>query len=130
MKKATRKQRKWVQDILVEWKGRLFLHEWYIDVCYMSEDIDSDDNYTTNASISACPTYLKANIRIYPLFWEATEDKQIRCLVHELCHCLTQEIWDTIGHMQDGHFVNSNTSRNQIERLTQRISTAVFVGYL
>ena len=128
MAKPTKKQRKWVTDTLSEWKGKLFLHEWYIDVSYMAENIDKSGDYTTNADVCTCSVYLKAHIRIYPIFWEDTPEKQVRMLVHELCHCLTQEIWDTANHLRDGFMVNSSTIKDQIERLTQRISTAVFMG--
>lgn len=128
MKKLTSLQRKWIKRIFEKWRGRLLLHEYYVDIKYMSAN-DDDDDFIRFASITTCPVYLNTIIRIYPRFWEQSKDQQERTIVHELCHCLTQEAWDTVTHIQNGHVVNKKSVKDIMERLTQRISNCIFMGY-
>lgn len=126
--KPTTTQKKRVENWIEKWRPRLYLQEWYFNIEYMSGSLDSDD-YIINATIMACPTYLKAKIRIYPDFWSIDKDRQERIIVHELSHCLTQELWNVTDDLHMGKLVSQDTIKQIAERLTQRISTAVFMGY-
>ncbi len=127
-KGPTKIQKKWIMQILKKWRDRLLLNEWYFDVLYKEQDI-IDVGYTTNTDITACPVYLKATIRIYPIYFTQSRDEQEKALIHELVHCLTQEVWDTTTRIQNGYFVSKGDVRDQCERLTQRITNAVYWKY-
>ena len=126
-KAPTKKQIAWVTKTLQTWREHLLLGEWYLHTAYMSDDIE-DEHFLTNATINADPVYLRAKIRIYPAFWKQDKDRRTRTLVHELCHCLTQETWNTTHHISNGNLVNDNTIRDQFERLTQRITNAIYLS--
>lgn len=121
--KPTSAQTREVLKILDKWKRKLLLNEWFIDTIFPAEYCEgTPDGYNVLADTSVDPVYLNAKIRFYPAFFEAPNDVREHAVVHELCHCLTQEAWDNMGKLYRGEMVSGCQQRDIIERLTQRIS--------
>lgn len=120
------RERRSVEVIIARWKPRLYLSEWEFEVQLMSEpDRDNspdDPDGETAAAIHASPTYLQALIQIYPLFWELKPSHREKVIVHELSHCLTQELFNVIDAAYSGRAVNYVDASEKLERLTQRIT--------
>jgi hypothetical protein len=115
-----------VRRYIEKWRPRLFLGEWFIELLFPEEDLGSENGYSTLANVCADPTYLNAKIQVFPAFFAAPKDVREHAIVHELCHCLTQEAWDTAGRMRDGGLVNESELTKVVERLTQRIANVAF----
>lgn len=123
-KKAT-KRPEWCQ-IVERWRGRLLLNEWHFSFAHSKTDKDIDGNKQCLAEISACPIYMTARITLYPAWHRKHRDVREHTLVHEMAHCLTQEVWDAMGSLQNGVVYHKHVTQDLIERLTQRITNAVF----
>jgi len=129
MKKSkvpTKKQETWARNHLNKWREKLNLSEWMLSVTFCKKDDHNSHGYTTHAEVNVDPVYLRAHVYIYPAFWELPEHRKNQALIHELCHCFTQEIWDTTTDLKNGRLINDHTIRAQIERLTQRITYCVY----
>ena len=120
----TKKRRKFVKDTIDHWRRRLFLCEWHLDVAYAKEDQDSEERAA--ATCRANPVYMTAEITIYPCFWKHSEIDQRHMLVHELCHCITQSIWNVAKSQHNGFLMSPHVVHDEIEMLTQRISSIAF----
>lgn len=113
-------------QILERWRGRLLLNEWHFSFVHSKMDKHIDGDRECLAEISACPIYLTARITIYPAWHRKSREVREHTLVHEMAHCLTQEAWDAMGSIQNGVVYHKHVTTDIIERLTQRITNAVF----
>lgn len=121
----TKKRHPRIKRLIEKWRKRLLLNEWYIDVIYPDEGRCLDGREVI-ASNSANPAYLNMQISIYPAFFEAPEQLQEETLVHELCHALTQPVWDMMESLHNGENVTPKHQRSAIETLTQRLTNIAF----
>jgi hypothetical protein len=124
LKPPSNEQRKWTRKIVEKWRPRLFLGEWFIDLNYQKEDIDSDSR--PMATCKADPVYMQATIKIYPCFWDHSEYERAHALVHEMIHCHTQSVWNCMLSLHQGELIVPDQMRCEIEQLTQRISNIAF----
>jgi len=124
VEKKVKRINKWVE----KWRDKLLLNEWSFDVQLMESDKTSD-GYRELASITACHVYFKGNIKIYPLFFLSRLKVQEQNLVHELCHCFTQDAWDAMADLHYGKLVTPDSQRIIIERLTERIASVAFLSH-
>lgn len=127
--RVSNKQRSETTALVDKWRPRLLLGEWFFEIVYADKDIDGSHTCNVLAEVHSDPTYLKATITIYPAYLAAPPDIRERALVHEMCHCLTEEFKrlgeDLLAHqvVTAGHF------NNVWERLTQRVANVSMGGY-
>jgi len=114
--------KKWLQT----WRRRLLLNEWYFNLDYPLQDVGMSDDRSVLCEVSVDPVYLKANIKVFPAWFTRSKDVREHALVHEMCHCFTQEVWNLMDSQHNGVTVHAHMQRDSIERLTQRITNAVF----
>lgn len=127
--KLEQQKRQAIYDIVHKWRDILMLNSWRIDCYFMDKACDLDtDTSEAYATISVLPEYMKASIKFYPSIFEKDEEQQTTAIVHELCHCITQESWDLIHDLRNGQLVTPNNARIVMERLTQTISNLVVQG--
>jgi len=119
--KPTEKQRKEVARYIKKWREGLLLNEWSIDTWFMPEDKDGHA-----AEVLVEVNYLRASIRIYPCYWENTRRDREEFIVHELCHCITEEIYEACFDMSQGRMITPKYLEQMREQLTQRISNIAF----
>lgn len=117
-----------IKRIVEKWRPRLFLGEWHISLSYPKEDVEARGSGQCLAEVSVNPVYMNAVISIYPALFKKTNEVQEHAIVHELCHCLTQEVWELMDMQHRGAAVGEHFQRESVERLTQRIANAVFYG--
>lgn len=108
--------------ILRKWQPKLFLQGWFFEVHFHYGSVKEQGDMHVLAEISVDTAYLKAHIHVYDAWFRAQKDIREHAIVHELCHCHTQDAWDNAGKLRDGFLVTDMELRNTIERLTQRIS--------
>ena len=124
--KPTKAQRAEVQKLIERWRPRLYLNEWHVDIVYMKDSAKPDPSSVgggqTLAAIQPDPVYLQARIEIYPEFWAEPPWQREKALVHELAHCLTQELFDLVRALWRDETVSQRDARERLERLTQRIT--------
>lgn len=125
MKKQPRKSTHEVRQMIDRWRRRLLLNEWNFNLVYPAQDVDCDGAGVL-ADISADGVYLTARIRIYPAWFRKDKQTREHVLVHELCHCFTEEAWHLLRSQNNGVAVHNHIITDAIERLTQRIANAVF----
>jgi hypothetical protein len=122
------KRSKRAVQLIEKWRPRLLLGEWRINVSYPSKDVETHGPGECLADVVVNPVYFLATINIYPAWFNKTQDVQEHAIVHELCHCFTQEAWNLMDSQHNGVVVHPHTQRDAIERLTQRIANAVAWG--
>ncbi len=112
-----------------KWQPKLFLFEWYISVIYAEKDLDADQDGDTLATCSPDATYMKALITIYPAWFKRSKSLREHSIVHELCHCHTEELRELVRRLhKDVNVTLANTTAAH-ERLTQRMANIAFRGH-
>lgn len=119
MKPSKKLAHKWID----KWRHILLLNEWHFDLFYPDKDHADCD---VMADINVDPVYLRAAINLYPKWFRASEYDAEHALVHELCHCFTQELWNAAKSLQRGVIYHEHHLSDCAERLTQRITNAMF----
>lgn len=122
--KITKKQRKFVCDVITKWRPRLFLNQWTFDIEYFEEDdsslglkIDMKTEYK-NAVIS---------INVEDLFEHVDNDnKREELIVHELCHCIIQPLVWVACESADGRQVSQREIDWFKESVTQHVTRSIY----
>lgn len=122
------KSRKEVSRYIDKWRSRLFLHEWFIDVDYPKEDLVLDDGRSGDvlAEVDPDPVYKNARIKIYPAWFRKERKVREFAVVHELCHCHTQEMRGIAGSLKNGVLYHDHQIADANESLTQRVALIAF----
>lgn len=115
-----REKIKLVNDIIIKWKEKLYLQEWDLKV---KIKLEACENFPGRiADISPNEIYFKATINIYPNFWKESGKEQELDLVHELCHCHTEESDQICRDLLAGCLRTAAHIHDANERLTQRMA--------
>lgn len=126
MKTPNARARKEVDRLVATWKKRLYLTEWEIEVVHADNDAHPEAHPVGEgdvmAEVDACPVYLQAIIEIRPSYWKLSPSQREKAIVHELSHCLTQEIYGLLESQWRGLAVMEREAVSSLERLTQRIA--------
>ncbi len=118
-----------ITEAVYKWRHKLFLTEWNIDVVQSKEEDTSPPGGTyTLADVHVIYPYKKATITIYPQFWHKDDETKEQALVHELCHCHTQDVWDVINSQHNGCLYPPHVVTDIIETLTQRMAIIAHSG--
>ncbi len=129
MTKAQRRAH--ITKLIDKWRGRLFLQEWRLDHSFVDEfgpEHDGGGDLQSAAEIHVNYPYKIAKITTYRGFWNKPLDVQEDMLIHELCHCHTQELWDFLGNFANGKHHTPQEVWRSVETLTQRISVIAKYG--
>ena len=111
------------RKLFEKYQKLLFLNEWNIELVNSPEEHHATQNgVDILACNSADPNYLHAVVTLFPVFYTKPRDAQINTIIHELCHCITQEAWNCMIDLKEGQNIHDLTMRNMIEKLTQRIA--------
>jgi hypothetical protein len=122
-------ERQRIRDWVEKYRTRLFLHSWFIDIEYPMQDEPADpDGSRTMARVFVSEEYMKARIQIFPYFFERSLYEQEAGICHELCHCLTEQVADSLKTLTSGGMVPEGIQRQEIERLTQWICVIAMHG--
>ncbi len=126
MRKATRKE---ATELLNKWKKRLNLDEWGIRVEFPKHDQTSGSAHHAGmeilADITAMPVYLRATVRVFPVWFTRSAQAREEVIIHELAHCITQPVLDMLRRAHEGNQYHPGTIADTIETLTERIANAV-----
>ncbi len=112
-----------IEAVLKEWRERLLLQEWHIDAS-LAEALPPDESSPGEclADISVDSVYLRAKMRIFPVWGQRDRPTREAALVHELCHCVTQPLRDLLNDARLGQAVRREEVRDRSETLTQRVA--------
>lgn len=79
--------------------------DWLFDVnnytkelCYEKEDKDKHGGCVM-AEITTDHTYRKICITFYPIFFTKDKEEQCQCIIHELTHTITEDMFDCYQNM-------------------------------
>lgn len=115
--------------LISKWKPRLFLTEWAIHLKIAEQDLPSEDGTITLAVVNADPVYLNAVVTVFPAWTKLDAESQEDAIVHELNHCLIQEVYDAAAKLFEGGVVTKDDMHERIERLTQRVTNVALMGW-
>lgn len=121
--------KKWVCRHIEAIQDYLNLQDWRIGLSFDDTD-EADGNIATVASIEVSTDYFKAHISFRPfaerLFKAKDYETLHQCLVHEVCHILTDPLLQLAKKSASPTTVEFVTTAN--EQLTQRITLLVLRG--
>jgi len=120
--KPTEKQHKEIRRYVKKYRSRLYLEEWVFNTNFAVED----NNNGAWASSTPDTIYLQCEIMIYPSFWKKKRNEREEIICHELCHCITQELYEASYDLHCGKHITTKHLNDMRERLTQRLTNAVF----
>ncbi len=118
MKKTvpSQKQKNATKKLLNELKEKLLLSEWDMTLSFLAED---SKDYMAEALIDG--KYLRATVRVYPIFWKESEKEQREALIHELCHIISHPINDVWEQFTNGRHV----AMAEMEKLNEQMTTRI-----
>lgn len=120
------KKQKITDNLIRKWQPWLFLQEWHFDIFFAEEDFGESPTQTI-ASAVCNYTYKKANITFYPRFFKDSKEEQEKTVIHELCHCHTDKVWDMLLDQNNGLLHTKNSIRDEIETLTTRMENIIYL---
>lgn len=100
----------------------LFLDSYELQI----EKMEETSSKGVGAEVIIRHEYRDICIRLYPVFFDSSEEKQHRVILHELCHGLTSPLTNLIENAQDGVFVPKAVSDYQNELATSWIEKVVW----
>lgn len=118
-----------IRDRLAEWQHLLFLNDFWIQTFYIGEDEQATvggfpDKGNKVASADIDRPYHQIRVSIYPEFWEWNDkDEQEHALVHELCHPITEELYELVVEGQCDRSVTNREREHAREEATDRIAS-------
>jgi hypothetical protein len=122
-KAPTEAQRKRVIRFVNKYRHKLFLEKWDLNISYMRYNKSGSKAV---ADISINEEYFDAKICIYPRFWNLYVKDQEFAILHELCHCITEESFDVAANILQGSMTTHEAIRFTNERMTQTIAKILF----
>lgn len=94
--------------------------DWLFDVnnytkelCYEKEDKDKHWEDCIMAEITTDHTYRKICITFYPIFFTKDKEEQCQCIIHELTHTITEDMFDCYQNMLKWSFVTEGSKTRQ-----------------
>ena len=87
------------------------------------EKLDKKDNGYINAEISVDDMYRRITILLYPRFFNESLETQRRILLHELCHCITDELMTISFDLYTGKLRTKRDMEGANERTTSMIES-------
>lgn len=114
-----------IRAVIKKWRPILYLNDWYFDVVYPCENLNPEGGFEVTAEIHADPIYKMGKIWVFPAFFSLDPARREHAIVHELCHCVTQELTDQVVKLQDGFLVTKRERLQANERLTQMLTNIV-----
>lgn len=128
MKLTDAQKKKEIAGYVKKWRQKLFLGEWHVYTHLKKSQ--SEQHPRRAAEVYVDHEYMQASIHIFPGFWDHGKIDRERFLVHELCHCVAEELYACVDSLMNDEIVTRKHSLIALERLVQRISNIAFQGGL
>ena len=128
--KWTKSEKDKVEKLIIKYKEKLNLQSWVIKFWFEDGvpkrgDETMGENFVAFATNSITPQYEKMDISFHAsLLAEAREFNKFEIedtVKHELCHCLTQDLFELSLHRA----ATQKECTDAVEKLTQRISRLI-----
>lgn len=109
-----------LERVIKKWKSRLFLQDWHFEFCPAQQSRDDH----ASLAVDANPTYLQAQIFIFPEFFKVKRrERDLELMVvHELLHCVESEFIGLFEELENGRNVTRKQKIDAVERMTQRLA--------
>jgi hypothetical protein len=122
-----RKIKEWVEERIAYWGDKLLLNNWSFGVIYAKDSYpDEDPNTVRYADIGCDTSRRRGMITFYPEFFkERTKSVQEKTIIHELCHCITDEMNYLHWKLSCDRLVTNRERLDARERATEHIAEIV-----
>ena len=115
---SSMKRKKIVEKYLTKLVNHLNLQDWEINVVYVPHD--HTDNVGVGMETDVDISYLRSEIRCYPICDKLTEKQIKHILCHELCHIITEPMYSLCRANVNPHLYS--LVEEQREQETERIA--------
>ena len=95
------------------------------NIVYEKEDCEKHWGFTM-AQVTTNHTYRNIELQIYPIFFTKDKEEQCQCIIHELTHTITEDMFDCYQNMLKWSFVTEEEARHARERTTERVAYLLF----
>jgi hypothetical protein len=97
-------------------KDRFYLQGWTFSTDHFK--FPNQQNEGVAAEVNTDYKYRRIILRIYPPFWAENEEERKNILLHEMCHVLTEPIFDLLMRSQKGMIVLEDEKDRVNEHVT------------
>jgi len=120
--KPDTKFRAFVKKWLIEYRNMIFAREYKLTIDYLDED-------KNKVMISVDLKYLTIHVEVFKpieILWKKKKYEDLKeTLLHEICHILTEPMYDLQVELINGNSIHNNTIEETRERQTQRIANVI-----
>ena len=120
--KITKAKKQIVYDLVDEWTKKLFLHQWELEVIFKEE---AGNNPDALAYVNPNHIYRKARLVIYPDLFTCNKQQIKEAIIHELIHCVTEELPALLFTMNKGTMVTDSEIEDATETVIQQLARAI-----
>jgi len=111
-----------IEADVAKWREKLLLQVWTFRIDYSDKPSSDDDSAGQVSADIACDTKRRrGTITIYPYYATFSRERRQNCIVHELCHCIADEMNYLLWRMQSDHHVSLDERICAWEHLTEHI---------
>jgi len=122
----TQEQRDEVRALIRKYKPIFFMENWEFTMHYEGSEDHEDGGAAIKTSVQN--EYLTCSWSIMPLFFSMPERVREECIIHEMCHNLTNPPFDMLKAMLDGQLVAPYSIKLCGEEMTSKL--AIIIGTL
>ena len=119
--KITKAKKQIVYNLVDEWSEKLFLHQWEVKIDFETKNSKDD----ILASVNPNHIYRKARLTIYPDLFSCNKQQIKEAIIHELIHCVIDELPALSFTMQKGTMVTHSEVEDALEMITQQLAKAI-----
>ena len=120
--KITKAKKKIVYNLVDEWTKKLFLHQWEIQIDFKTE-MGRDNEIL--ASVNPNHIYRKAKLIIYPDLFLSNKQQIKEAIIHELVHCVVDELPSLSFVMNKGTMVTNSEVEDALETVVQQLAKSI-----
>ena len=120
--KITKAKKQIVHNLVNEWSKKLFLHQWEFTIDFKTKTGNDSDIL---ASVNPNHIYRKARLTIYPDLFSCNKQQIKEAIIHELIHCVIDELPALSFTMQKGTMVTHSEVEDALEMITQQLAKAI-----
>lgn len=109
-------RKKFVKEQINILQKRFFLQGWDFSTDYFK--FPCTDNEKVSMEVTTQWDYRRVYLKIYPPFWDDTEEERKNILIHEFSHVLTAQIFVLLDQARSGKIVTDENIREIKEHVT------------
>lgn len=119
--KASRK--KWALSEVSKMKELFYLQGWEVPITFFHNE--KQNSNLVSADMTTTWKYRRAELNLYPCFWNGTDEDRREILIHEFTHVLIARVFTTIDNLREGFAISANEIEDLHEDVTSWVASII-----